>query len=82
MGVRHLVEEDDEPLPLDLVEARLGQGSGLEQNALMYGVGPQLAVEVAGVDEAWLFGGVMRGSAPVANSLRHCRRAAAHHAAE
>ena len=51
VGVRHLVEQHDDAGFLDLVEAGLVQGLGLDQQALVHGVGAQPPVQHIGVDD-------------------------------
>jgi hypothetical protein len=46
-----LIEQDHRPLSLDLVEAGLGQGIGLDHDALVDSVGPGQAVEVVRLDD-------------------------------
>ena len=49
--VRHLVQQHDDAGFLDLVEARLGEGLGLDEQALVHGIRTQAPVQHVGVHD-------------------------------
>jgi hypothetical protein len=51
VGIGDLVEQHHRSSALDLVEARLGQGIGLDHDALMDRIRPSQPVEGAGLDD-------------------------------